>query len=382
MGKEIMNSLQHISEQNLVDIEQAKAQGRKVVGFYCLYSPTEIAVAAGAIPLPLCGTRNDPIAAAEEILPRNLCPLIKSSFGFAVSDTCAFFRASDIIIGDTTCDGKKKMFELLSRKKTTHVLQLPQNQNTEMAMSLWRAELERFRKILEGVSGRTIDADCLRAAIRLMNRERRARKALMDVNKANPALLSGTQLLEILFKIGFLADKEKGISFMQAVTAEAEKGGFPPGTPGAEKGKRSKRILLTGVPVGLGSDKVVKIIEQLGASVVAFENCSGYKQAFVVDEDREPMDALAEQYLATPCSVMSPNEGRFTLLEEMIREFQADGVIDLTWQACHTYNIEAYLVDEMVQKKFGLPTLHLETDYAESDTEQIRVRIEAYLEML
>lgn len=382
MGKEIMNSLQHISEQNLVDIEQAKAQGRKVVGFYCLYSPTEIAVAAGAIPLPLCGTRNDPIAAAEEILPRNLCPLIKSSFGFAVSDTCAFFRASDIIIGDTTCDGKKKMFELLSRKKTTHVLQLPQNQNTEMAMSLWRAELERFRKILEGVSGRTIDADCLRAAIRLMNRERRARKALMDVNKANPALLSGTQLLEILFKIGFLADKEKGISFMQTVTAEAEKGGFLPGTPGAEKGKRSKRILLTGVPVGLGSDKVVKIVEQLGASVVAFENCSGYKQAFVVDEAREPMDALAEQYLATPCSVMSPNEGRFTLLEEMIREFQADGVIDLTWQACHTYNIEAYLVDEMVQKKFGLPTLHLETDYAESDTEQIRVRIEAYLEML
>ena len=356
MGKEIMNSLQHISEQNLVDIEQAKGQGRKVVGFYCLYSPTEIAVAAGAIPLPLCGTRNDPIAAADEILPRNICPLIKSSFGFAVSDTCAFFRASDIIIGDTTCDGKKKMF--------------------------WRAELERFRKIMAEVSGRTIDTDCLRAAIRLMNRERRARKDLIDVNKAKPALLSGTQLLEILFKIGFLADKEKGISFMQAVTAEAEKGGFLPGTPGAEKGKRSKRILLTGVPVGLGSDKVVKIVEQLGATVVAFENCSGYKQAFVVDEDREPMDALAEQYLATPCSVMSPNEGRFALLEEMIREFRVDGVIDLTWQACHTYNIEAYLVDEMVQKKFGLPTLHLETDYAESDTEQIRVRVEAYLEML
>jgi len=86
-----------------------------VIGFYCLYSPMEIAVAAGAIPLPLCGTRNDPIAAAENILRRNLCPLIKSSFGFAVTDTCPFFRFSDIIIGDTTCDGKKKIFELLSR---------------------------------------------------------------------------------------------------------------------------------------------------------------------------------------------------------------------------------------------------------------------------
>ena len=379
MKTEMMNNLQHISEQNLVDIEQAKAEGRAVVGFYCLYSPTEIAVAAGAIPLPLCGTRNDPIATAEETLPRNLCPLIKSSFGFAVTDTCAFFRASDVIIGDTTCDGKKKMFELLSREKTTHVLQLPQNQDTEMSMSLWSDELQRFKGIIESTSGKIIDEDRLRSAIRLMNRERRARKALMDVNKAVPAQLKGTQVLEILFKVGFLADKEKGISFMEKVTAEAEKGAFLDAPAVPQKGKR---ILLTGVPVGLGSDKVVKIVEQLGADVVAFESCSGYKQAYEVDEQKPPMEALAEQYLATPCSVMSPNLGRFELLKEMIRDFHADGVIDLTWQACHTYNVEAYLVDEMVQENFGFPTLHLETDYAQSDTEQLRVRIEAYLEML
>jgi benzoyl-CoA reductase/2-hydroxyglutaryl-CoA dehydratase subunit BcrC/BadD/HgdB len=379
MKTEIMNNLQQISEQNLVDIEQANEKGRPVVGFYCLYSPTEIAVAAGAIPLPLCGTRNDPIAAAEETLPRNLCPLIKSSYGFAVSDTCAFFRASDIIIGDTTCDGKKKMFELLARQKTTHVLQLPQNQNTELSMSLWQSELERFKEIIEDASGATIDAASLRSAIRLMNRERLARKGLMDVNKTRPAPLQGSQMLEILFKIGFLADKEKGISFMEAVTEEAKKGTFLAITPASGN---AKRILLTGVPVGLGSEKVVKIVEQLGADVVAFENCSGYKQAFTVDENKAPMEALAEQYLATPCSVMSPNEGRFELLKEMIRDFQVDGVIDLTWQACHTYNVEAFLVGEIVQKHFGFPTLHLETDYAESDTEQLRVRIEAYLEML
>ncbi len=379
MNTEIMNSLQHISEQNLVDLEQAKEEGRTVVGFYCLYSPTELAVAVGAIPLPLCGTRNDPIAAAEEILPRNLCPLIKSSFGFAVSDTCAFFRAADIIVGDTTCDGKKKMFELLGRRKTTHVLQLPQNQDTEMSMSLWRGELERFKGIIEETSGIKIDDDRLRAAIRLMNRERQARKALMDVNKAQPAVLKGSQLLEIMFKIGFLVDKEKGISFMESVTAEAKKGAFMEDTPGRAPGKR---ILLTGVPVGLGSDKVVKIVEQLGGNVVAFENCSGYKQAFVVDEEMDPMEALAVQYLATPCSVMSPNTGRFDLIKEMVRDFHVDGVIDLTWQACHTYNVEAFLVDEIVQENFDFPTLHLETDYAESDTEQLRVRIEAYLEML
>ncbi len=374
---DIMNRLQQMTDENISDIERAKSEGRSAIGYYCLYSPTEMAVAAGAIPLPLCGTRNDPIAAAEEILPRNLCPLIKSSFGFAVSDTCPFFRFSDIIIGDTTCDGKKKMFELLSRYKATHVLQLPQNQDPETALPLWRTELDRYKSIIEETTRAAITEDGLRAAILLMNRERAARKALMDVNQLKPSPLPGSRLLEILFKVGFLADKEKGISLMEEIAAIAGKGEL-----GTEDQKNGKRILITGVPVGVGSDKVVKIVEQAGGAVVAFENCSGYKQAFTVDTEKDPMDALAEQYLSTPCSVMSPNTGRFDLLGEMIRDFSADGVIDLTWQACHTYNVEAFCIDEFIRETFGLPTLHLETDYAESDTEQLRVRIEAYLEML
>ncbi len=373
-----MSALQRISEENLLEIEQARSQGRPIIGFYCLYSPVEIAAAAGALSLPLCGTSNDPIAAAEEILPRNLCPLIKSSFGFAVGGTCPFFDSSDIVVGDTTCDGKKKMFELLSRRKTVHVLQLPQNQDRTTALPSWRAELHRFKRIVEDYVGLKITDERLRGAIRLMNRERAARKALMDLNKNKPAPLSGSRLLEILFKVGFLADKEKGISLMEYVLVETGKGAFAQEKPAAGR----KRILLTGVPVGIGSDKVVKIVEECGADVVAFENCSGYKQAFAVDESKYPMEALAEQYLSTPCSVMSPNRGRFELLKDMIQAFSADGVIDLTWQACHTYNIEAFQIDAYVQENFGMPALHLETDYAESDTEQLRVRIQAYLEML
>ncbi len=379
MTSTILNKLQQITEESLLEIEQAKAVGRSVIGFYCLYSPVEIAVAADAITLSLCGTRNEPIAAAEAILPRNLCPLIKSSFGFAVSDSCPFFRFADVIIGDTTCDGKKKMFELLSRYKATHVLQLPQSQEAAMALPLWRNELDRLKKIVEEQAGIKITQDRLRAAIKQMNRKRMARKAIMDLNKFDPAPLSGSMLLEILSKTGFLADKEKGIDLMNEVVAAVGNGTF---RPEVRQGSNRKRILLTGVPVGMGSDKVVKIVEQSGGDVVAFENCSGYKQAFVIDEQKDPMDALAEQYLATPCSVMSPNIGRLELLKEMIGDFAVDGVIDLTWQACHTYNIEAFSIDEFIQKTFDMPTLHLETDYAESDTEQLRVRIEAYLEML
>ena len=379
MRQKFMQKLQRYSDQNLIDIERAKAQGRGVMGFYCLYSPTEMAIAADAVPLPLCGTRNEPIALAEETLPRNLCPLIKSSFGFAAGDTCPFFRLSDIIIGDTTCDGKKKMFELLSRYKKTHVLQLPQNQDKDTSLGPWRKELGRFKGIVEEQTGVKITEERLRGAIALMNRVRAAKKELMDVNQAKPAPLRGMELLEIMFKAGFLADKEKSISLMREAAELALQGVF---RQGEAPDKNRRRILITGVPVGMGSDKVVKIVEQSGADVVALENCSGYKKTFTVDEQADPMDALAEQYLATPCSVMSPNRGRFDLLGRMIRDFSVEGVIDLTWQACHTYNVEAFGIAEFVEENLGIPSLHLETDYAQSDTEQLRVRIQAYLEML
>lgn len=377
MNTHWMNTLQHYSDQNILDIENAKKEGRKAVGFYCLYSPTELAVAAGAIPLPLCGTRNDPIESAETVLPRNLCPLIKSSFGFAMTDTCPFFRFSDLVVADTTCDGKKKMFEILSQYKPLHILQLPQTQDSENALAAWYDEIVRCKQAMEKHLDVRIDNDSIRKAINLMNRERMARKALMDLCRSNPAPISGMMLMEIMFRVGFLADKQRGIALMHEVVADIQK------DPGKTAPRKGPRLLLTGVPVGLGSHKVVQIAEQAGANVVAFENCSGYKQVFLVDEgEADPLMALARQYLATPCSVMSPNMGRLDLLAQMIQDFSIEGIIDLTWQACHTYNIESYPVQRFVQEKFGLPFLHLESDYSEADTEQLRVRIEAFLEML
>ena len=106
-----------ITGRNVLALQQAKEAGKKVVGQYCIYSPLEIALAAGAIPVSLCGTKNDSIPVAETMLPRSLCPLIKSSFGFALQDSCPYLAASDIVVADTTCDGTKKMYELLAAYK-------------------------------------------------------------------------------------------------------------------------------------------------------------------------------------------------------------------------------------------------------------------------
>jgi benzoyl-CoA reductase/2-hydroxyglutaryl-CoA dehydratase subunit BcrC/BadD/HgdB len=379
MGAATLARFESLREENVLKLVSTREQGIPVVGLYCLYSPAELVVAAGAIAVSLCGTRQDTIPVAEQYLPRSICPLIKSSFGAAVSDSCPFFHFADLVVAETTCDGKKKMYELLGEMKPLLLLQLPQTQEGDEALAYWRCELERFRQRLEGELGVTIDDDGLRAAIRLLNRERRALKALQDVCRAEPSPISGRDLLLALHSRGFCLDREEAIGLLEQLTGELEElasdgiSPFASGTP---------RILLTGVPIGIGSDKVLRLLEESGASVVCLESCGAYKKVELVDEEGDPLDALARRYLQVPCSCMSPNSGRLELVTRLAREFAVDGVVDLTWQGCHTYNIESYALKRHLQRETGLPFLQLETDYSPSDTEQLKVRIEAFLELL
>ena len=367
-----------LRERNILALKQAKDSGKKVVGTYCLYSPAELIVAAGAIPVSLCGTSQNPIPAAEKVLPRALCPLIKSSYGFAITDTCPYFHFADLLLAETTCDGKKKMYELLGELKPLHLMQLPQVQN-EAALDYWLVELHRLIARLEAEFDVEITAAKLSAAILLLNEERRSLQALQDVCMRRPAPISGMDLLTVLHNRGFSVDKREAVELLDRLTGELlelSDRGISPFAASAP------RILLTGVPVGLGSDKVVRIVEECGGSVVCFESCGGYKKVDPVEVTIDPLRAIAEKYLRIPCSCMSPNSGRLELVSRLVQDFQADGVIDLTWQGCHGYNIESLSLKRHLQAGAQVPFMQIETDYSESDSEQLKVRIEAFLEMI
>lgn len=379
MRSEVLDEIARLKETNIIALKEFKERGGHVVGAYCLYSPMELVMAAGAVPVSLCGTSENPIPAAEKVLPRNICPLIKSSFGFAATDTCPYFHFSDLLIAETTCDGKKKMYELLGEMKALHLMQLPQIQNGDWAREYWHSELVRLKKRLETEFGIEITEDRLREAVLLANKKRRSLKELQDVCQANPSPITGMDLLKVLHNGGFCVDQRYGIDLIDRLTAELRESAANRRSPFTAD---TPRILLTGVPVGVGSDKVVRLIEECGGSVVCFESCGGYKKVNRVAEDGDLLQAIAQCYLEIPCSCMSPNQGRFDLVVRLSREFQADGVVDLTWMACHTYNIESFNLRKHVQRETGLPFLHLETDYSESDTEQLKIRIEAFLEIV
>lgn len=380
MRPKLMEQIEALRGINAVKVKEASEAGKKIVGTYCIFSPQEIALAADAITVSLCGTKQEPIEDAERELPRNLCPLIKSSYGFAITDKCPYFHFSDVLIAETTCDGKKKMYELMSKLKPMYIMNLPQTAQGEDALELWKKEMIHLKNYLEEQFNVEITDEKLRAAIKLMNRERKAMKKLHHLNAHKPAPMTGTDMMLSQWIKGFNIDKESGIELIEGLIAEVEEL--------MEKGiyafdENAVRILLTGCPIGNGSEKVLKILEESGASVVALENCSGYKGLdTLVDEQKDPIEALAEKYLSTPCSCMTPNNGRLDLIERLSEEYKVDGVVDLTWQACHTYNIESFTVKNFVKEKLNLPFIQIETDYSDSDIEQLRVRIEAFLETI
>ena len=161
-------------------MKEVKEAGTPVVGTFCSFVPAELILAAGAVCVSLCATSEEPIPAAEVDLPHNLCPLIKASYGFALTDTCPYFYFSDLIVGETTCDGKKKMFELLNDIKETYVMQLPSNRS-EAAIAAWEAEICRFRRKLEETFHVTITEEALKDAILVKNREREVMRRYLEL---------------------------------------------------------------------------------------------------------------------------------------------------------------------------------------------------------
>lgn len=377
---EVFEDFSEARRNGFLQIKALKETGVNVVGTYCAFTPGEIIMAAGAIPISLCGMSEEPIADAEKHLPRNLCPLIKSSYGFGITDKCPYFYYSDILVGETTCDGKKKMYEYLGKIKPMHIMQLPQTKNTKEAFNDWKHEMVLLKERLEKQFNVKITEEDLKAAIKLKNEERIALKEFYGLSKLCPPPITGMELLNVLYGAGFKLDKKQQIEEVRNLTKEIKRN-YESGKCTISKDK--PRILITGCPLGGSTDKIVKIIEENGGIVVAYENCSGIKSVdMLVNEEKEPMEALSEKYLNIGCSCISPNDNRIELLSKIVDEYSIDGVIDVILTACHTYNVETYGIKTFINEEKHKPYMAVETDYSKQDIGQLTTRLSAFIEML
>lgn len=367
-------------KQGFITAKEFKDRGGKLAGCLCSYTPQELLDAAGVATVGLCGTSNETIPDAEKVLPKNLCPLIKSTYGFASTEKCPYTYFSDIIVGETTCDGKKKMYELLGEIKETYVLHLPQSQEREYAKDIWYEEIKLFKKKLEEKFNVKITDEKLREAAHIRNELRKAHLDMYRLQEKNPPAMKGTEMMIALMQGTFTFDLNQQLENVKKRVGDAR--------AAYEAGERmvsekEKRILLTGCPTGGVIQKVGAVVEQNGGVIVCLDDCSGERtNRMLVDEEADDiLRAISDRYLSINCSVMTSNKGRLENTRNMIEKYQVDGVIEVVLQACHTFNVEAFQMGQMVEN-LGVPYMKLETDYSTTDCGQIETRIAAFIEIL
>jgi len=354
-----------------------KRAGGGIVGIYCEFTPRDLILAAGALPVCLCGSSRRTIPTAETVLPSNLCPLIKSSFGYILTSRCPFFVVTDLVVAETTCDGKKKMYELIADRKPQHILELTQKVDDAEAWQHWLSEVRKLKRVLEERFGVEITDGRLREAIRRMNSERRLLREALLLGREDPAIVTGMELASLRYRIAGLPEHREMLERFVGAVRDRAAAGFRAAPSG------TKRVLLTGCPMSHGTLKVIEVIESCGGIVVVQETCSGWKPLdTLVDEEGDPLEAIARKHFSIPCSCMTPNTGRLELIARLASEFRAQAVVDLVWHACLTYSVESWLVEKWVREELGLAYLKVETDYSESDRDRLAVRIQTMLEML
>jgi len=363
------------------EMYDAREEGRPVVGTFCVYVPEEIIDAANGVCVGLCGGSQFSVPDAEKILPRNICPMVKSAFGFKVGKVCPFFQVVDFVYGETTCDAKKKTWELLDEYVPTHVMEIPQMKR-ERDKKLWVEEVKDFKVAIEEKAGKEVTEAELKLSIEKLNAKRKAMQRLNNLRHHDPSPISGRDML-LIQQIAFYDIPERFTEKVQELCEELES------RINAENyiaPKGTTRLMVSGTPMALPNWKVHNIIEKSGAVIVNEESCIGtryYKDTIETDGASmdQMLEKLTERYMKIDCSCFTPNDDRIDQVIKECRDSGAQGIVDYCLQFCHTYNIEAVKLRQACEKE-GIPFLSIESDYSPEDVGQLQTRIEAFIEQI
>jgi benzoyl-CoA reductase/2-hydroxyglutaryl-CoA dehydratase subunit BcrC/BadD/HgdB len=375
----VMSEVHGLRIQELMD---AKAQGRKVIGSYCVFVPEELILAVDGVSVGLCAGAEFNFEGAETVLPRNTCALIKSAFGFKLGKVCPYLEASDVVVGENTCDGKKKSYEMLAPMvKDLYVMDMPQMKSPSGKVLL-KEEYKKFAEKLEAVSGKKITVESLKKGIEIVNAKRAPVKRLTDLRAADPAPISGLDAL-LINQVFFYDDPIRFTASVNTLCDELEdrvkkgNGVFAAKTP---------RVLVSGCPMAVPNWKLPMLIESSGAVIVGEESCVGERGARWMTEAKadtveDLLDQITDRYFNIDCAIFTPNPSRITYVKDMTKKLHAAGVIHYSLQFCQPYIMESGPVENDLEKS-GIPTLRLETDYSQEDAGQLKTRIEAFVERL
>ena len=372
------NKILDLKQSRIDQIKKEKDSGNKVLGWLCTYTPEEMIHASGIIPYRIFkGGEDSPVATGDSYLQRNICSFTRGCLGYALAGEYDFL---DGVVSAHTCDAIRRLpdvWEIYAKTPSFFFqLDLPKNYASENAYGYFKKELLRFKEALEDFSGNKITSENLLNSIEIYNQTRLMLKKIYELRKSANPPISGSDMIKIV-QAGMMVDRETynellGDLYTELKERTADSNGSP-------------RILITGSIVADGDYKVIELAESLGGLVVCDDLCTGTRyfwDAVYVKNSNDPIDAICRRYLSqVPCSRMNPAKPRLDHVLDLAKEFRVDGVVYYTLKFCDNFQWDLPIFKKELEER-KIPVLSIESEYTESDSGQLRTRIEAFLEMV
>lgn len=368
----------YVKMQGVTDTEK-----RRCIGTLCVMVPPELIYAAGAMPVRLCSGSFTAYTIGDDVIPRDACPLVKAVMGFGQMKALPVFDNCSLLIAPVTCDCKKKLAGVMDSVKNTVPLHIPPLKKEDGDTEVFLRELYRLIPVLEKATGKKVTARSLAQGINLVGEAQYEMSEFLQYRKSNPALLHGTQIMAIMNAFAYMP-VEAWTKQMHRLNGEMrvrlEQNVFVsrPSQP---------RILVTGSPIAFPNLKIPLLLEEMGGILAADETCMGerglYDPVSVIDPGFDGMmRGLASRYTKPcTCPVFVDNSQRIYRIKQMIKEHQIQGIIYHVLRGCLVYDYEYQMMEEEMGK-LDVPVIRVESDYNEEDVEQLRIRIEAFLELI
>ena len=365
----------------MADIQ--KTEDRKSIGTLCVMVPAELVYAAGAMPVRLCSGSYTAYSIGDDYIPRDACPLVKAVMGFGKIKALPAFDNCSLLVVPVTCDCKKKLAGTIDSVKDTISLHIPPLKKDDADTEIFLKELYRLIPLLENVTGKQVTAKSLAEGINMVGNAQYEMSEFLKYRRHDLSLMSGTQVMAVMNAYSYMPVNlwaEQMHRLNEELKLRLSQGRFV-------SRKNQPRVLVTGSPIAFPNIKVPLLIEEMGGVLAADETCMGerglYDPVSVIDASFDGMmRSLASRYTKPcTCPVFVDNSQRIYRIKQMIKEHKIQGVIYHVLRGCLVYDYEYQLMEEAMGK-MDIPIIRVESDYNEEDVEQLRIRIEAFIELI
>lgn len=373
-----------VLENTYVKLEDIRKPGdMKSIGTLCVMVPSELVYAAGAMPVRLCSGSYTAYSIGDDYIPRDACPLVKAVMGFGKIKALPVFDNCSLLVAPVTCDCKKKLAGVIGSVKNTVPLHVPPLKKDDADTEVFLKGLYRLIPILEEETGRQVTAESLAGGINMVGNAQYEMSEFLKYRRHDLSLMSGTQVMAVMNAYSYMPVNlwaEQMHRLNEELKLRLSQGHFV-------SRKNQPRILVTGSPIAFPNIKVPLLIEEMGGVLAADETCMGerglYDPVSVIDAGFDGMmRALASRYTKPcTCPVFVDNSQRIYRIKQMIKDHKIQGVIYHVLRGCLVYDYEYQLMEEAMGK-MDIPIIRLESDYNEEDVEQLRIRIEAFIELI